>query len=368
MLMEWLRQPESLARLEDEQENNTRVGQLIIKLYDYNQFGQLEGPRQFICLTDYLMVVLIMQHLSPIVSPYKDIQLELKVPNASVQNLSLRQFIPREIEWGISKFISPYTQVIHNLFKNRPLKFEIRYEHISQTDCIRHVNGMESFAHESLPDEYVLVQEEFHDGTRELRYFRVVAPIKILKSGFQSYPFDSVVRDQMVRQLGFRLLHCAKECKAKPIAKEKTLDDFLPDFNMLPALPALPLLPTVSVSSVSSGSAALQSSLSQPTITQVVETSVQAALAKTTSKTKPVNKSTSFHDRTPTTTTPKRKICYLGEEHPRQNKRFQPQPTQQTQPQPQPTQPIQPQPQPDMIDQCMNLIRDDNVPTLHEYM
>lgn len=270
VLAEWLRQPDSLRMLEEIEENNSRVGQLIIKLHDYDPFGRREGPRQFICLTDYLMVVLIMQQLSPIVSPYKDIMLDVQMKPHEFQTLSLRQFIPKEIEWGVATFVPSYTHVIRHLAKNKPLMFEIQYNDIRPTDCVRYEGDEKS----SFPDEYILVRHDF-----DYRYFRVVSPIKILTTGFASYPFNSIVRDQMNRQLERRLQHCAK--------KPKTIDDddWLPDLNQLSELPFVPPEepPTSSISSI-------------------VQASLHAVNNKATSKRK--HTTTNFHDRTPTTERP----------------------------------------------------------------
>ncbi len=285
-LMEWLRTSAALKRLEAEQKSNHRVGQLIIKLYDYDTRGQIESPRQFVCLTDYLMAILIMQHLSPIVSIYRDIQLELRLPKtdlllAKVEAISLRQFIPEEIEWGVPQFMSHYAEVVLQLFKNEHLTFELNPEDVQPDDKVITVEKA------PLEDEYVLVRDQ--------RYYRKVSGIKILKSDFRLYPFDSIVRKEMESRLDKRLQHCAKKTAAETSGAiiptdPMEVDDFqtLPDLSTLgrQMIQYIPAIPSMNVEMMNddpnvfqSGNSSVSSGPSVPSVQSAISASIQAVQA-----------------------------------------------------------------------------------------
>ncbi len=270
VLVNWLRQPETLARLEDVQSNNSRVGQLVIKLYDYNLMNQIEAPRQVITMTDYLMAILIMQNLSPIVSIYKDMCVQLRMSDGKFETLPLRQFIPEEIQWGVAKFVPHYMQVILDMFVNRPLKFEVRKEEVGNGANVRHIHDFDG-------SDVI-----YYDNGR---YFRIVSGIHILKTDFSSYPFDSIVRDEMTRQLDLRLQHCKKKTgvtvtttTVSTTMVEKNLDVL--DASFLPDIQTFNVSTTPSSTQMIAAADVSETSFTTPDIASIVNASLQATLAR----------------------------------------------------------------------------------------
>lgn len=162
ILMYHLAKQDVLNGLLEMARKDGRLGRLHDKLYDTRE-GKLY-PKEFLTLVDYMMACLIFQDMSPHVSVYEDIRVDVMDHNATkrIVTLGLRQLIPLAVEYGIHEIMKPYFDVMMALFRG---------------DVYELKNG----------DGQVVWREE---------------PIKILTSDFvKTYPFNDYARRRIEEEL-----------------------------------------------------------------------------------------------------------------------------------------------------------------------
>jgi hypothetical protein len=213
MLYAWLASmgdeytPATRVIIQEAQAKYKRLGDFTNKVYE-----QQGDPRAYLQLNVYLSVVLILIKCSPTVSIYADISVRVvtypQVDEAKDANLKLRQFFPKEVQYGVRAIMEPYAEVLHCLYAN-PMRMV-------------HVDG------------------------------RMLSPVAILESEFELYPFHWGVRRGMIEDVQMHRLPFAKEKKRKrpdspefPRAKRQRKQPLLPPPRPLSHAPRSPQVLTL---------------------------------------------------------------------------------------------------------------------------
>jgi len=155
-----LAQREVFDLLLEKQEDQSRLGDLLGKIYDIVgvlgpdeevEFGHLK-PKKFLNLVDYMMVVHILHLRSPNVSIYEHIVVSIADNTMTRHEMQLGQLVPKGIRYAIDLMQLPYFNVLCALYNGQAVCNEVNME-FDPADILMEENGFRNFLGSTVMDE-----------------------------------------------------------------------------------------------------------------------------------------------------------------------------------------------------------------------